>query len=421
MTCRERFRSRFLPRRKGSLSESYRHYPTTGGLARNYNVMMNQICSDTVLCQLLRTLRRSLNACAEPAGHEAVTSRVVANFLKAYTPDNLLTRLGGYGVAAVFDGHNAGPTVLFRSELDGLPVEQHDSSASTQLAAHRCGHDGHMAMVAGLAPLLSQRRPETGRVVLLFQPAEETGEGARAILESPCFPTIAPDVTIGLHNLPGFARNKVVYRHGTFASASGGLRIQFHGVGAHAAEPELGRSPSGVLSRLLAELPELSDLTGDPYRLVTVTHVQMGIESFGLTPGDATLCATLRSTSAEGLASLCEVVEARVRAASIREGVDTEIRRVEWFPETRNDPSLVDVLRQCCAESSLAVEELETPFRWAEDFGHFSRVSRTLFFGLGIGENAHGLHQPDYVFPDDVILTGLEVYQALLRKLTDAT
>lgn len=381
---------------------------------------MLQVTSDTALIAILGTLRRSLNACAEVAHQEAVTAQVITNFLQAYSPDALFTGLAGHGVAAVFDGIGDGPSVLFRCELDGLPTETISTTPDAHPhASHRCGHDGHMTMVAGLAPLLSQRRPEIGRAILLFQPAEETGEGALGILGSPHFPSIHPDVAIACHNLPGFPRSMVIYRSDAFTSASGGLRIRFQGNSAHAAEPELARSPRAALSRLLVDLPALSDLHASPYRMVTITHAQMGIESFGIAPGDATLCATLRSSSTAGLEDLCDNVESHVRESVAKDGINTEISRIEWFPETCNDAGLVDALKSCCGRSGGFMHELNGPFRWSEDFGHYSRVCRTLYFGLGIGEDAAGLHQPDYVFPDDVIPVGLEIYHELLRMLTN--
>lgn len=381
---------------------------------------MFQSTSDTILAEILRTLRSSLNACAEPPHQEAITAQVITNFLNAYSPDVLLTGLGGHGIAAVFNGMSDGPSILFRCELDGLPVENLSAEhGARQNASHRCGHDGHMTMVAGLAPILSQMRPVSGRAILLFQPAEETGDGALGILTSPHFPAISPDVAIACHNLPGFRRNVIIVRSGVFAGASGGLRIQFLGTASHAAEPELSKSPRVVLSRMLMDLPALSNLNADPYRMVTITHAQMGIESFGTAPGDATLCATLRSSSSEGLETLCQDVETRVREAAIQDGIDIEIRRIDWFPETCNDANLVDELKVCCGRSGVHMQELQRPFRWSEDFGHFSRVCRTLYFGLGIGEDAAGLHQSDYVFPDDVLPVGLEVYHQLLRMFTD--
>lgn len=375
---------------------------------------------DPLLLAMLRTFRNSLNACAEASGNEAVTASLVTNFLSASAPDALLTGIGGHGVAAVFEGSREGPTVLIRSELDGLLVEegQAEPNNTWASASHRCGHDGHMAMVAGLAPLLAHERPARGRVVLLFQPAEETGQGALRVLEDAQFPSIHPDYAIAMHNLPGYQRHAIICRRGTFASASVGMQLQLRGVESHAAEPEKARTPTRTMSALLADLPSLTDLKASPYRLLTVTHARMGRESFGVTPGQATLCATLRSATTSALEELCNEVETTVRKAADGHGLSTDFMWVERFPETQNDQNLFELLVRLCKSRGVEFIEAESPFRWSEDFGYFSRVCPTLYFGLGIGEDTAGLHQPGYTFPDDVIQTGVLVASTAMRELT---
>ena len=394
---------------------------TAGGLgSAQWTTQMQHSDDDEILLSMLRTLRTTLNACAEPAGIEARTSTIISNFLSAYTPDRLLTGLGGYGVAAVYEGRWDGPTVLIRSELDGLPIEEERAAGNTLFpnTSHRCGHDGHMAMVAGLAPLLHTERPISGRVVLLFQPAEETGEGAERILADPEFESIKPDYAMALHNVPGFARNAVVYRRGIFASASVGFRLQLEGIAAHAAEPEKSLTPTTVLSRLLAEMPGLSDLENDPYRLLTITHARMGRDGFGVTPGRATLCATLRSASGDMLDQLSSEVEQLARAEAEHAGLKAEVSWVARFPEIRNDDGLVRVLEECCHEGDIEMFLADQTFRWSEDFGHFSRLCPSVYFGLGTGESSAGLHQPDYSFPDEILTTGMHVFSTVLRALT---
>jgi metal-dependent amidase/aminoacylase/carboxypeptidase family protein len=156
---------------------------------------------------------------------------------------------------------------MIRCELDGLPVEEADKNQwliPGANIAHRCGHDGHMAIVAGLAPLLHRAPPNCGRVVLLFQPAEETGAGALAIIGDLSFKKIRPDCAMTLHNLPGFPMGHIVYRRGTFASASVGMKVRLHGQPSHAAEPEQARSPANAVRQLIDELPRLSRVTDDP-------------------------------------------------------------------------------------------------------------------------------------------------------------
>jgi amidohydrolase len=380
------------------------------------------IRQDHILDGILRTLRVSLAACAEVAGSEVVTSTIIANFLESYVPDQLLTHLGGYGVAAVYEGRNPGPTIMIRCELDALPVEEADKTQwllPEANIAHRCGHDGHMAIVAGLAPLLHRVRPRCGRVVLLFQPAEETGKGALAIIDDPNFDKIRPDYAMTLHNLPGFPRGHIVYRRGTFASASVGMKVRLLGKASHAAEPEQARSPANAVRQLLSELPALSKVTDNPYCMLTLTHAQLGLLSFGLTPGEATICATLRAASASALLSLRWEAEQCVRDCAAAELLCVEVEWVQEFPATESHEALVDVLERVCLDKNIVATKTPKPFRWSEDFGHFADICPLLHFGLGIGDHASGLHQPDYEFCDDMIMVGVSAYFEMVSSLME--
>ncbi len=387
---------------------------------RPYNESMQSIRQDNILDGILRTLRGSLAACPEAAGSEVMTSTIIANFLHSYEPDKLLTHLGGYGIAAVYEGQNPGPTVMIRCELDGLPVEESAKDHCPIPAAtitHRCGHDGHMAIVAGLAPLLHRERPSYGRVVLLFQPAEETGEGALAIIGDRNFEKIRPDYALTLHNLPGFPSGHIVYRRGTFASASIGMKVRLVGQASHAAEPEQARSPAEAVRQLLGKLPALSRVTDTPYRLLTLTHAQLGLVSFGLTPGEAIVCATLRSTSAMTLQTLRDEAEQCVRDCAAAEMLFAEVEWVEDFPAIENDAALVDTLEHVCRDVGIVATEIPEPFRWSDDFGHFGSICPTLYFCLGIGDHAPGIHQPDYEFCDDTILVAVSGFHKMIDLL----
>ena len=388
-------------------------------MPRNYRDFQS-IRRDYLLDGILRTLRSSLAASPEVAGSEFVTSTIITSFLESYEPDQLLTHLGGCGVAAVYEGRNPGPTIMIRCELDGLSVEDDDKThwlAPESNIAHRCGHDGHMAIVAGLAPLLCRERPRCGRVVLLFQPAEETGKGALAIIDDPNFEKVRPDYAMTLHNLPGFPRGHIVYRRGTFASASVGMKVRLLGQASHAAEPDQARSPANAVRQLLVELPALSKVTNNPYCMLTLTHAQLGLLSFGLTPGEATVCATLRAGSVSALQILRWEAEQCVRHCAAAELLGVEVEWVEEFPATESHDLLIDILERVCLENNIASTEIPKPFRWSEDFGHFARVCPILHFGLGIGEQASGLHQPDYQFCDDMIMVGVSGYFEMVHLL----
>lgn len=368
---------------------------------------------DGLLAEILGTFRQTLHACPEASGHEVRTAHELSGFLSAYNPDGILTGLGGNGLAAIYEGSIPGPTVLVRAELDAVPVETGSSAT-----AHKCGHDGHMAIVAGMAPLIQRARHSAGRIVLLFQPAEETGEGAKRVLDDPKFEPIWPDFAIALHNLPGYPSDTIVLREDVFASASVGMHIHLAGEASHAAEPDKGRPPAAALGRLLEVLPRLSALEDDAQKLLTITHASMGRPSFGVSPGNAELFATLRAKTLVSLRELKEEAFLAVQREATAEGLDLDISWVEEFPETRNDPRLVRMLKSTSGDLGLDVLEVERPFRWSDDFGHFAMRIPSVYFGLGIGADAARLHQLDYAFPNRTIATGLAaLHQLALRIL----
>jgi amidohydrolase len=173
----------------------------------------------------LTVLRHDLHRRPELSGEEGQTAARIVAELERHGPDEILTDLGTHGVAAVYNSGAAGPTVLFRCELDGLPITEISRFAwrsEIDGKGHLCGHDGHMAIMCGLAVQLAANRPVRGRVVLLFQPAEETGAGAADVIADPRFERIRPDYAFALHNLPGLPLGSVGVRSGPFTFASEG-------------------------------------------------------------------------------------------------------------------------------------------------------------------------------------------------------
>ena len=197
--------------------------------------------------QELIQLRKKLHTMPEVAFEEKNTNKEILNFFSALQPDQTITQLGGTGLAFIFKGEKPGKRLLFRCELDALPIEDLKKSPyQSQILGkgHLCGHDGHMAIICGLGEKLAGNRPESGEVILLFQPAEETGDGAKAVLADPRFKQIKPDFAFALHNLPGFPLHQVVMRKGTFAAGSTGMTISLTGKTSHSAHPEAGINPA---------------------------------------------------------------------------------------------------------------------------------------------------------------------------------
>ncbi|MFD2207761.1 amidohydrolase [Kiloniella antarctica] len=370
----------------------------------------------------LITFRHELHQFPEVSGQEQKTSARVLSFLEYYSPDEIIQDLGGHGLAAVFNGLEKGPTVLVRCELDGLPIQEtNDIPYQSKIPGkgHLCGHDGHMVMVAGLAPLLTRTRPTKGRVVLLFQPAEETGAGAKAVIEAPAFTDIKPDYAFSLHNLPGQPLHEVGLKSGPFNCASQGLWITLEGKTSHASHPENGKSPATAMCELvtkLAELPNLSELSND-FSLVTVVHARLGEEAFGISPGFAKVMVTLRSQTDDIMTILRERSEVLISAIAQRHQLKITFGYEDIFAASVNHPAATDILKQAFNDESITQTEMSTPMRWSEDFGQFGRVSKSAMFTLGSGTNQPQLHNPDFDFPDELIETGTQIFYRVIRNV----
>ena len=185
------------------------------------------------------TLRRQLHAHPELSEREHETARTIAERLRDTGANEVITELGtmATGVCAVFDSDAEGPTILIRAELDALPIQESndfDHRSTSDGVSHKCGHDGHMTTLVAVADALTTRPVARGRVYLLFQPAEETGTGAAAVIDDERFQALpSPDFVYAFHNVPKFPLGRVLVRDGLFAQASVGFIVDFGGRTCH--------------------------------------------------------------------------------------------------------------------------------------------------------------------------------------------
>ncbi|PJF10440.1 amidohydrolase [Pseudorhodobacter sp. MZDSW-24AT] len=368
-------------------------------------------------------LRHDLHRHPEVSGAEAETARRVRRALAALAPDQIVTGLGGHGLAAVFNGAASGPTVMLRAELDALPIPEAPGPAHVSQVpgvAHLCGHDGHAVILIGVAHLLSQRRPAKGRAVLMFQPAEEDGSGAAAVLADPAFAALRPDWAFALHNMPGLPLGQARVSAGPANCASVGLRLQLQGRTAHAATPDTGLSPQAALFALIPALSALGPggALGPDFRLVTVTHARLGTPTFGIAPGEAELWVTLRSLGDAPMRELKARACALSEEMALRHGLSLRLSWHDDFAACHNDPQAVTQIEAALAQAGVPYTPAEGPMRASEDFGRFAQTgARSAMFLLGAGEESPALHDPAYDFPEALIAPGVSVFAALLQKL----
>ncbi|TGQ50640.1 amidohydrolase [Mesorhizobium sp. M1C.F.Ca.ET.193.01.1.1] len=370
----------------------------------------------------LTAWRRKLHRQPEISNEEEKTAKEVVSFLADTGPDKVLTGLGGHGVAAVYDSGQTGPTVLFRSELDALPIEElsgAEHSSQVPGKSHMCGHDGHTAILAALGRQLGRQRPARGRIVLMFQPAEETGNGAAGVVADPRFSEIAPDFAFSLHNLPGVPFGEVRLKAGTVNCASRGMRIVLEGKTAHSSMPETGVSPMLAVSELMPQLPALGRGTfaDDDFGMVTVTHAEMGEAVFGIAPGHAEVWATLRTRRDERMAELVAAAEALATRIAAGHRLAVRFDYHEIFVASVNAPDAVEHLARALDEEGVPHGQEALPMRASEDFGIFGHNAKSAMFFLGAGERHPALHNPDYDFPDDLIPIGSRIFMRTARNL----
>jgi amidohydrolase len=369
--------------------------------------------------QTLIELRKTLHQFPEVSGDEKQTAKRVLNFFTDLNPSKIIKNLGGNGLAFIYAGKEDGPVSLYRCELDGLPIAEENNIKHISTIpgkSHVCGHDGHMAIISGLGIHLSKNPPLKGKVVLLFQPAEETGAGAEAVIKDPKFEAIKPDFAFALHNLPTFESKQIILKKGAFAAASVGMTIHLKGRNSHSAHPEAGNSPAEAMAKTIVALERLPDAMRK-FSLVTVIHAQLGEIAFGTTPGVASVRATLRAHENETRDLLVSYAEKLVKQIAKEYGLEVSFEYVESFAATHNDENAWNLGNEAAKRLKLKTKHIRTPFRWSEDFGLFSDHTKTLLFGLGSGKKQPQLHEPNFDFPDELIPVGVGMFKEIIQEL----
>lgn len=368
----------------------------------------------------LTTLRHELHRRPEISGEESETAARIFVELEALGADRIWRGLGGHGVAAEFTGAADGPTVLLRCELDGLPIREISTlpyRSEVDGKGHLCGHDGHMVSMLGVGMSLVTR-PATGRVILLFQPAEETGAGAQDVVEDPRWPEIRPDYAFAYHNVPGRPLGEIGFRVGPGNCASRGMQILLEGKSSHAAAPEDGVSPGEAMAKLMTALPSLSqgETSDDHFALATLTHANLGEPTFGIAPADGELRVTLRTKTNARMDQL--IHDATAQVADAAENLRVDIRWHDVFRAVVNDAEATEVARIVAKELDHSIHDMPTPMRWSEDFGRIGDDgAKAAMLYIGSGETTPQLHNPDYDFPDDLLPIVVDQFRAMVDHL----
>lgn len=392
------------------------------------------------LAQLAK-LRQELHHHPEISNEEVETAKRIKAFIDTNAPaDETVLGLGAGGMAFIYNsadlhGKTAGKTVLIRAELDGLPVQEGNEELAYRSCnadtSHTCGHDGHMATVAAVAVMLHQQRPQNGRVVLLFQPAEETGSGMQSVIADAKFAAIKPDYAFALHNIPGMPLGQVSTKEGSFSSSVESLIFRFTGMTSHAAEPQKAANPAQVIAQTIVYLGSLNDAPDESPEFVrcSTTHVYIGeADSHGVTAGFGQLDVTIRARTPQKLEQVKHGIDdfianqilaynATLGDAPYKLEVAREV--TEPFVANVNDADAVALIRHGAAVTNTLFVEQQVPNNWGEDNGALTNLEgvKGAMFGLGSGVDQPPLHNRNFDYPDSLIAVGAGVFWEATREI----
>ena len=353
------------------------------------------------------------------------TAAFVADRLREFGCDEVATGLGRTGVVGVIKGRrpkgNGDVKVIgLRADMDALPIEEQTNLAyasTTPGKMHACGHDGHTAMLLGAARYLAETRNFAGDAVVIFQPAEEGGAGAKAMINDGLMDRFGIEQVYGMHNGPGIPIGSFAIRPGPVMAATDAIDIRIEGLGGHAARPHKCLDSVLVGAQLITGLQSIVSRTIDPLDSAVVSMCEFHAgNARNVIPQTAELRGTVRTLTAEAR----ELVEKRVRevVAGVAQMTGAKIDLVyePGYPVTVNHPLQTDVAANVAKEiAGDANVHPMPPMMGAEDFSYMLEARPGAFIFCGNGNSA-GLHHPAYNFNDEAIVFGTSYWIKLVEN-----
>jgi hippurate hydrolase len=354
------------------------------------------------------------------------TASVVADKLKAFGCDEIVTGIGRTGVVGVIKGRLPGNKVIgLRADMDALPILEATGkpyASQTPGKMHACGHDGHTAMLLGAAKYLAETRNFAGTAVVIFQPAEEGGGGGKAMVDDGLITRFGITEVYGMHNMPGVPVGHFAVRHGPMMAAADRFTIEVEGKGAHAAKPHESTDTVLIVAHLITALQSIVARNVDPLDsgVVSVTAIKAG-DAFNVLPQTATLkgtCRTLKPETRDLLENRMREVCAGIAAAF---GAKISIEYNRGYPITFNHEKETDFAISVASDVSGKENVLTDipPTMGAEDFSYMLEERPGTMIFIGNGDTA-GLHHPAYDFNDDVIPAGVSYWGRLVETAMPA-
>lgn len=358
-------------------------------------------------------LRHELHMHAELSQKEHYTKTRLIQFIKENTTLDVVDR-GAWFYAYKKCRHSEKDPIAFRADFDAVPISETCDipyKSINESVGHKCGHDGHSAVLVGLALELEQAELKRD-CYLIFQHAEEIGQGGEVC--SMLIPEKRIAEVYAFHNRSGFERGALVYRRGLTQSASKGLTISMTGRPAHASQPEDGINPSIPIAALV----EYTDVVLRENRfkdlvLCTIIGIQVGSKNFGVAASEGEVSMTLRANREDELMMFEKMITDKASDLAKEYGLEFKYRISDPFPETRNHDVAIDKVLRIAKEKGIKTVEMEQPWRASEDFGYYTKKCSGAMFYIGNGENYPMVHTQEYDFCDEIIPECVEIFYEL--------
>ena len=349
------------------------------------------------------------------------TSKIVKEKLTSFGCDQVVTGLGRTGVVGVIHGrsNSNGKTIGLRADMDALPIKEITNleySSKKDGMMHACGHDGHTAMLLGAAKYLSETRNFDGKVVVIFQPAEEGGAGAKEMCEDGLMSDFDISEVYGMHNAPGLPVGQFNIRSGAFFAAADQFTVNIQGKGGHAARPQETIDPTIVGAQTLIALQSVASRNTDPLKslVVSVTSFRTESDSYNVIPQTVQLKGTVRTLSKDVRDMAQEKINQLIKNTGLAYGANVELDYDRGYPVMIN--SDLETSHMIKAAKNVAgdknVDDNASQVMGAEDFSYMLEERPGAYIRVGNGNTA-SLHHPKYDFNDESIPFGTSFWVEL--------
>ena len=366
--------------------------------------------------------RRDLHAHPEFGFEEKRTAAFVAAKLREFGLDEVAEGVGGTGVVGTLKRGTGNRAIALRADMDALRIAEQgacDYRSMTSGTMHACGHDGHTTMLLGAAKLLAQEGGFDGTVRFLFQPAEEWGKGALAMLADGLMQRFPFDEIYGLHNMPGLPVGHFETRPGPIMSAEDNFEIVLKGIGGHAARPQAGNETLVAACALVTALQTIVARRLSPADIGVVSVTELITDGTrNALPGLARILGDARSFRPEVSAAIEKQMRQIAQGTALAYNVSAQVTYTREFVPLLNDAALVEEAF-AAARSILpgeAVALAREPMTGSEDFARFLDHVPGCFVFLGNGEASAPLHNPTYDFNDQGLIHGARFHAAIVRR-----